>query len=190
MNYGNERISEPDAVDIVVTGVTGEFAGGLVATQKTVENRSFDSRAWHNLLWRRSALALWRRFDIAANKPASEPPRRDFLYGRDRSACQRSRDRRQVGFIGDTEMFKALPHTPGTGHRLPVELLRAEPSNQFLGALISGIEFGDQSNRPRRKGSTDLGSHRPKYTNTFMGHPRRPNISGGFRFVSGHGFSR
>jgi hypothetical protein len=72
--YGNEGISEPDVVHVIFTCMTGEFACGLVATKEAIENGRFDSRARHNLLWRGDALALRRRFDIAAKKPPGEQP--------------------------------------------------------------------------------------------------------------------
>jgi len=54
-------------------------------------------------------------------------------------------------------MFKALPNTPYTGLRLPVELLCSQPDRQFVSPFISGIQFGDQSNGPGRQGDADCG---------------------------------
>lgn len=143
--HGNERIPEPDAVDIVAAGLANELTRGLIAPQETIKNGKVDPRARHNFLWSRSSLGLWRRFDIAANKPARKPSRRDLRYDTLRFACQCPGDRRQITFIGYAEMFKALPDTPCTGCGLPVELFRTEPTRQFFDPFISGIKFGDQS---------------------------------------------
>jgi len=70
-NAGNKGILEPNTVHIISAGATNNFADGSVARQEAIENGGFDSRSRHNLLWRRSALAIGQGLAIAANKPAA-----------------------------------------------------------------------------------------------------------------------
>ncbi|HEV3038490.1 MAG TPA: hypothetical protein VHA33_12005 [Candidatus Angelobacter sp.] len=53
-------------------------------------------------------------------------------------------------------MFETLSDALCTRLRLAVKLFWRDPSQQCLGALVSGIEFGDQSNGPRRRGYARL----------------------------------
>src|SRR5215471_2287730 len=75
-------------------------------------------------------------------------------------------------------MFKTLPDTPCTWLRSPVELLWIEPDHQFFSPFIRGIQFGDESNRPRGQSSSDWCRHCSSIPPQSQVTGNRPQVTG------------
>src|SRR5688572_21279100 len=75
----NERILEPDAVDVVVSCAVDEFARVAVAAEKLIENVRVHFRAGCNRLRGTAPSGFGGRGDVLANEPSTEPPGGDLM---------------------------------------------------------------------------------------------------------------
>jgi hypothetical protein len=127
-----------------------EFAAGFVPGEKAFENRSANLRRGPDLRRSRSLLGRRRRLDKAVEKPAPKSSGSNLLDGGIRFPMERKRHGREIGFVRDTEMLETLAHTPGTGRRLPIELLLAEFSEELPGGLVVDVQVRGKANGPVR----------------------------------------
>jgi len=165
---GNKRIPESDAVYVVVTGETDKLACGLVAGEEKIENMRINPNAGRNLLGSTSPFGFGRWFDIVANEPLAEPARCDVLNRTASARCQGSRHRREVHFVGDAQVVKTLTNAPGVLTGFPVELDWSKPIGQLFGALVGGIQFGNEPLRPgSRRRISSLG-HTIQFTGRLV----------------------
>src|ERR1700682_6028739 len=167
--HGNKGILESDAVYVIVTGATDKLACDLVASEEKIKNMRIDSGARLNLLGSTSPFGFGRWFDIVANEPPAEPARCDFLNRKEWTSCQGSRYRWKIHFVGGAQVLKTLHNAPRAFTRLPVELEWSKPLDQLFGALIGGIQFGNESHRPRSRWRINSGGHTIKFTGLSFG---------------------
>lgn len=132
----NKRIPKANVVYIFSTRLEDEFAARFVAGQEAIEDAKVDTRCWPDFGRGRSTLAIRRRLDKVADKPACHAPKGNLLHWRIRRILEGGRHRCEIEFVGDTEMFKALSNAPGAGSGLPIELFLVESGNEGLRGLV------------------------------------------------------
>src|SRR5713226_2151210 len=148
-----KRVPEANAVYVVAAGAEDKVTACLVARQETVENRKVGTGPRPDLSRSGSTLAVRRGLRKAADKPGPEPSGSDLLHWRTRLLPKRGRDRREIGFVGDAEMFKTLPDAPRARRRLPIELFIGESTDQVPGGLVVCAKVSGEPDGPSRRGS-------------------------------------
>src|SRR5687768_13551578 len=148
MNQGNKGIPESNAVDVAGLRALDDLPGIVVAAKEPIENRRVRSGPRSNRLRCTGTFRLRRRFDVVANEPSAEPPRRDLLDYGGWMSRQRARDRGEVLVVGDAQVFEALADAPLARTWRPGKLVRRQPLGQRRPPLVVGVEFGDQPEAP------------------------------------------
>ena len=161
-NQRNKRILESDSVDVVVSCAMHEFTRLTVAAEEPIENIRVHFHTGRNRLRCTGPSGLGRRFDVVANKPLGEPPRRDVLNHGEWTFHQRIGYRAKVHLVGNMQVFKALTDAPLAWTRLPVKLLWSQRLRDRRRALVGGVEYGNQTDAPGRGCFVRLRSHVPR----------------------------
>jgi hypothetical protein len=118
----NKGVLESDTVYVVLPCVEDQLASLAVAAEEPFENGRFDLCAGRNLFRRPGPSRAGRGLDIVANEPSAEPARRDLRNHSERTSRQRTRHRRKVHLVGDTQVLETLSDAPLVSTRLPVQL--------------------------------------------------------------------
>ena len=162
--HRNKGILESDPVYVVVAGTTDKLACRLVASNEKIKNMRIDSGARRNLLGSTSTFGFGRWFDVVADEPPAEPARCDVPNRKAGTSRQGSRYRWKIHFAGHEQVLETLPNAPRVLTRPPVELEWSEPRRQLSGALIGGIQFRNESHRPRSRWRINPPVHTIQFT--------------------------
>ena len=166
-NHPDERVPEPDAVDVVARRQADERAVLLVRVQEPREDRRVDLHARDDR--RRRFRTTWRRLDEAPDEPCAEPAGRDGVDDGGRAAPERLDDRIVINLGPLDQVIEALADAPHAGARLPVQLQpRSAASARVVARSSEAVSSAIRRRHQAGDGSV-MASSSESYDNAGLG---------------------
>jgi hypothetical protein len=160
----NERIDEPDAVDVMMARASDDQASLVVAGEEPIEDRRVDHGARRDLPWRTGPGRLGGWLDVSADEPSPEPGDRDLFDHDHRLPGERSLDGRQVHVVRHAEVLEALADAPDSWSWTPIQLAYGQSLRERRRACVARMELASQATAPGRGAVVGLSRHRRRYT--------------------------